>query len=218
MHQTGLFSAHGLSSAPAAQPFLRPSLALPLAAHVVYGILAATGGAATCVGWDAPMRTWWATWGAAGRGSRPCSRSWSHRRCWRCVRTCVAGCKRVLGSRGLAHLSFLPRYRVERLGPPDRATPGPRDTLLEIPFPLLSCSLSVIALRVCYALVQMQEGVRAACEQRGLHPGRTGGLAAIAAVTALRLLVGVGRSRSCLPQRGHAGSCSSLLALRARCL
>jgi hypothetical protein len=42
MHQTGLFSAHGLSSAPAAQPFLRPSLALPLAAHVVYGIVAAT--------------------------------------------------------------------------------------------------------------------------------------------------------------------------------
>ena len=76
----------------------------------------------------------------------------------------------------------------------------------------------VIALRVRYALVQMQEGVRAAGEQRGLHPGRTGGLAAIAAVTALRLLVGVGRSRSCLPRRGHAGSCSSLLALRARCL
>jgi hypothetical protein len=91
-------------------------------------------------------------------------------------------------------------------------------SLLEIPFPLLSCSLSVIALRVRYALVQMQEGVRAAGEQRGLHPGRTGGLAAIAAVTALRLLVGVGRSRSCLLWRGHAGSCSSLLALRARCL
>ena len=68
MHHTGLFSAHGLSSAPVAQPFLRPSLALPLAAHVVYGILTATGDAATCAGWDAPMRTWWATWGAAGRG------------------------------------------------------------------------------------------------------------------------------------------------------
>ena len=78
-------------------------------------------------------------------------------------------------------------------------------SLLEIPFPLLSCSLSVIALRVRYALVQMQEGVRAAGEQRGLHHGCTGGLAAIAAVTALRLLVGVGRSRSCLPRRGHVG-------------
>ena len=96
--------------------------------------------------------------------------------------------------------------------------PDPGGPLLEIPFPLLSCSLSVIALRVRYALVQVQEGVRAAGEQRGLHPGRTGGLAAIAAVTALRLLVGVGRSRSCLLPRGHAGSCSSVLALRARCL
>ena len=97
--------------------------------------------------------------------------------------------------------------------------PHPKDargSLLEIPFPLLSCSLSVIALRVRYALVQMQEGVRAAGEQRVLLPGRTGGLAAIAAVTALRFLVGVGRS--CLPRRGCVGARSSLLALRARCL
>ena len=73
-------------------------------------------------------------------------------------------------------------------------------------------------LRARYVLVQMQEGVGAASDKRGLHPRRAGGPAAIAAVTALRLLVGVGRSRSCLPQRGRAGGCSSPLALRARCL
>jgi hypothetical protein len=136
MHQTGLFSAHGLSSAPAAQPFLRPSLALPLAAHVVYGTLAATGDAATCVGWDAPMRTWWATWGAAGRGSRPCSRSWSHGRCWRCVRTCVTARKGTQRSRGLADIGPRPRYRAGQLGPPDPATPGPRGVPFRNSFPL----------------------------------------------------------------------------------
>ena len=53
-------------------------------------------------------------------------------------------------------------------------------------------------LRARYVLVQMQEGVGATGDKRGRHPGRAGGPAAIAAVTALRLLVGVGRSRSCL--------------------
>ena len=46
--------------------------------------------------------------------------------------------------------------------------------------------------------------MRAPGDERGFHPGRAGGPAAIAAVTALRVLVGVGRSRSCLPRRGAA--------------
>eukprot|EP01047_Picozoa_sp_COSAG01_P104463 COSAG01_NODE_33781_length_558_cov_4.250545_2_plen_54_part_01 len=44
-------------------------------------------------------------------------------------------------------------------------------------------------LRARYVLVQMYEGVGATGDKRGLHPGRAGGPAAIAAVTALRLLV-----------------------------
>ena len=61
-------------------------------------------------------------------------------------------------------------------------------------------------LRARYVLVQMQEGVGAASDKRGLHPGRAGGPAAIAAITALRLLVGVSRSRSCLPTSSHSSN------------
>ena len=49
----------------------------------------------------------------------------------------------------------------------------------------------------------MQEGVETAGEQCDRRRGRAEGLAAIAAVTALRFLVGVGRS--CLPRRGCVG-------------
>eukprot|EP01047_Picozoa_sp_COSAG01_P028421 COSAG01_NODE_1908_length_8929_cov_219.706195_7_plen_140_part_00 len=85
-----------------------------------------------------------------------------------------------------------------------------------LPLPVLRADADV--LRARYVLVQMYGGVGATGDKRGLHPGRAGGLAAIAAVMALRLLVGVGRSRSCLLRRGRAGGCSSPLALRARCL
>ena len=111
----------------------------------------------------------------------------------------------------------LPRRRMGLSSDEERAlSQGAKaGAFSRLPLPVLRADADV--LRAHYVLVQMQEGVGATGDKRGRRRGRAGGLAAIAAITALRLLVGVGRSHSCLPQRGRVRGCSSPLALRARC-